>query len=1046
MRMYNRRTSRLGSKPGLLPQLIGLSHVRPRHGDWSLRRNDRAGPPLPAGPPRGDNMIRFRVLGPVSVGTGPHSAVSLKGAGRRRLLATLLAYHNQPVSTARLIDAVWQADTPRNPVAALSTLVSRLRSDLGTLHRERILTETTGYSLRVEPGELDMELFERTFSEARSTMTASSERSLELFEQSLELWQGNAFDGAQDIPMLRSFVTRIEGMRLSCYESQGQILVALGRFNEAIAMLEPHVAAHPTREEALAHLMRALYGAGRHSDAVDAAATYRKHIADELGLDPSRELRLLEEQILRHELRLDLAAVDQAAGGDGRRDEEAVPARASRPPRPRSSFRGRDHDVHLVAEMLHDHPMVSLVGVGGVGKTRLSLEVAHAIGDEFPDGVLVAELAKASGGPEVECLLAEVAQLRSDYQGPLRDRLVEELSRRRSLLIIDNCEHVADHVAPVIDDLLARSTELRLLTTSRVRLGLQAEHVWPVEPLRLPESADDMDAPSLLVMRDRALAVDPHLRFTPANRVAAAELCRQVDGLPLALEIVAARLSSRTPAEVLSDLDSRYEQPSAARRVVAKRHSSLFEVVTWSVDLLDAEEAALFRQLSVFPGDFDLAAVCAVVDIGLPDDEVARRLDSLVDWSLVRRTTGGYGSRYHLLNTLRQYGRQDLRGTEEAALLAERHAVWYESVAERADRDRAALKDWIGVLDLELANLRAARQHRIVTGEVRSLVALSGSLHHYAFHAMRPELFQWAEEALALATGDGDTADQGAALGTVALWAWRCGDAATAENVTTRAVEVCSRFNDPRISFSLDVQGDLAFVDGCYADAATMYRRVVDIATSVDDHYAAVLSTGCWAVATASAGAITEAQRIVSQVDHLVERATSADLRAMSAVVRGQILDHAGEHDEARRYFWRGVDLSEGSASRYVTSIAWMAAAKAEAKAGVPEKSADLYRRLLARWNPDETVALAIALRGVSELLVSVGRHHEAAVVAGGLPPTPISLIFTGLSEQFGETVRTLRSALGDEDYARAAGEGHAMTRRRLLEFVQDLLVALSAH
>ena len=602
--------------------------------------------------------MRIGILGPLEVHGADGSPIAVGGGGPRALLVRLALASGRVVGTAALCADLWPDEQPSDPTAALQSLVARLRRALDAdtgVGRAAVESRPTGYRLALPPDAVDAWEFERLVAEARAVEPA---RAAVLLRDALALWRG-------DPPS-----SRLVELRTSALEDLADTGVA-----GLVPELTELCAAHPLRERAQARLMRALCAEGGHADALRVFDRVRRALADELGADPGPELRDAHRVALR---------------------AEAAPARGNVPAR-WTTFVGRDADLALVLDRLRDTRLVTLTGPGGVGKTRLAVEVAARSGGE----AWVVELGAVTDPERVAPTV--LAQLGRAGVGVLPglvdavDRLVEVVADRPLLLVLDNCEHLVDAVAALVGALLARSA-VRVLATSREPLGLTGEALHPVSTL-------DVGA-QVALFADRAAAVRPGFTVTPdVERV-----CQELDGLPLAIELAAARLRSMTPGQLAARIGDRFRLLDRGERTAAARHRTLRAVVDWSWDLLDDAERLLLARLSVFVGGATADAVRRVCD----EDDPLDLLSALVDKSLVVVSEHGDEVRYGLLATVREYAAGKL-----VESVGTRHASYYVELAESADplvrgHDQAR---WIALLDRERGNLDAALDHVLAVGE-----------------------------------------------------------------------------------------------------------------------------------------------------------------------------------------------------------------------------------------------------------------------------------------------------------------------------------------
>ncbi|MGH7747797.1 MAG: ATP-binding protein, partial [Candidatus Dormibacteria bacterium] len=426
----------------------------------------------------------------------------------------------------------------------------------------------------------------------------------------------------------------------------------------------------------------------------------RTRLSDELGIDPSDELVALELAILKHDPSLLPGRLPRPHAVD------AVPS--SLPDMP-TSFVGREADVDQVLRRLEAGRLVTITGPGGVGKTRLALEAARRMASRYADGVYLSDLSAVTVGSAVPDALASILRVQQQSGRTVVDRLVEFLRSKQALLVLDNCEHVVDAAAATVDQLLSRTRSVDILATSREPLAVAGEHRLQIQPLQVPASDQEGDdLPSVRLFADRAAAVQSWFALDPTTLPVVCELCRRVDGIPLAIELAAARIAVRTPAEVLHDLGDRLDALSGGRRTDPARHRSIQALIGWSYDLLPDDERRLYEHLSVFAGGFTADAAADVHDV--PIGPLIDLLEALVVKSLVVARPYGDATRYRLLEPIRRDAEERLRHRGALDQTRLRHARWAVGLAETADAGLrgAAEPDWVRRLDTELANLRAA--------------------------------------------------------------------------------------------------------------------------------------------------------------------------------------------------------------------------------------------------------------------------------------------------------------------------------------------------
>ncbi|MFD0747974.1 BTAD domain-containing putative transcriptional regulator [Phytohabitans flavus] len=690
--------------------------------------------------------MQIALLGPLEVRAGSGARVELGGARLRTLLIRLALDPGRVVTTSALIDALWDDEPPTGAANALQALVSRLRR---ALPEGSVESTPAGYRLAVPPEAVDMCRFERDVAAGRSRLTADPAGAGEVLAAALALWRGPALADVTGSDFARAPVARLNELRLAAIEDRVDAAIALGDGAGLVPELESLVLAHPLRERLAGQLIRVLRGAGRPAEALTAYDRLRAALADSLGADPSPELAALHLSLLK-----DTAAAPPA---------EALPT--TNLPATLTSFVGRDDDVTRVTKVVAESRLTTLIGPGGAGKTRLAMESGWAMLEQAPDGVWLVEFAPVTDAAELATTVLATLGLR-EYPLVPRGRVPQEtvdpltrlhgaLGSRRALLILDNCEHLVGAAASLAESLLVRCPHLRVLATSREPLGITGEALFPVEPLALPPDgvgADDALAyPAVRLFADRAAAVRPGFTVTEA----AVRICRALDGMPLAIELAAARLRALAPDQVAGRLTDRFRLLNAGSRTALPRHQTLRAVIDWSWELLGEAERTLWRRLAVFSGGATLEAieeVCGSRQSGVsaagadPLDQLA----ALVDKSLVVADPDG---RYRMLETIKAYGLERLAESGETHAARAAHARYFLRLARRADRELRGREqlEWLARLDADHDNLHAAARWAIAAGDARLAVAFAATLGWYWWMSgRRVEGAEAALDALAL--------------------------------------------------------------------------------------------------------------------------------------------------------------------------------------------------------------------------------------------------------------------------------------------------------
>jgi predicted ATPase/DNA-binding SARP family transcriptional activator len=623
-------------------------------------------------------VVRFGVLGPLSAELDGRS-VKLGGLRQRAVLAVLLIARGRVVSAEQIVSAVWEGSPPPSPTT-LHAYVSELRRALepGRVARapaRLLVREGPGYALRVAPAAVDAECFTDLATRGRRALEAADPaKAEELLGQALDLWRGPAYAEFAEAGFAVPEAVRLEDLRASVQDDRLAAMIELGRHSEAVGLLEAQVAQHPLRERGWELLTLALYRSGRQADALATLRAVRQRLADELGIEPGPALRSLESAVFAQDARLAPAPAmftqefGKEPGKEPAQDARPAPAPAPPPPPPApaapssgnlpfalSAFVGRADDLAMTGRLLAEHRLVTLIGPGGVGKTRLALETARLRTDA--DGPWLAELA---GLREPGLLPAAVAAALGIPGVASPDQLAAVLADRELVLLLDNCEHLLSAAAELAATLLARCGGLRVLATSREPLGVEGEAVYEVPPLEAAGDAAEL-------FRRRAAAVLPGWTPDETERTRIVDLCAELDGIPLAIELAAAQCRMLSIDQVAAALEDRFAVLVGGSAGPA-RHRTLEDTVAWSHQLLEPAERRLFHRLGVFAGGFDLEAAGAVSGI----TPVLPPLSALVRKSLLTVEPGTAPRRYRMLETLRRYALREL-AAEDPASARERH-------------------------------------------------------------------------------------------------------------------------------------------------------------------------------------------------------------------------------------------------------------------------------------------------------------------------------------------------------------------------------------
>jgi predicted ATPase/DNA-binding SARP family transcriptional activator len=734
-----------------------------------------------------------------------------RGAKERALLADLLVNAGRVVSADRLVEDLWGEDPPGNPANTLQGRVSALRRALGRAGTGLVVYRPPGYRLAVDPEQVDAARFERLVAQARALGPAEPGRAVGVLDEALGLWRGPALAEFADRPWAQAEVVRLEELRLTAVVTLAEVRLAAGEHAGLVAELEGLVAAHPTRERLRALLMVALYRSGRQADALAVYQQTRAVLAEELGIDPSPELQRLHQQVLTQDPAL------EPAGPDRPQPRHNLPERLT-------SLVGRDRELDEVAKLLEQHRLVTVVGPGGAGKTTVAVEAARRLVAGHPDGVWLIELAALRDPTLLVEVVAAALELEDEAAGPgappappPAERLAGFVADKVLLLVLDNCEHLAAACAELLQRLLRAGPGLRVLATSREVLGIPGEAVWPVPPLTVPggpgqagpggshwavpgAADDEADvAPEVLagydavrLFSERAAAADPGFALDADNAPVVAELCRRLDGLPLAIELAAARVRFLPVAEIADRLGDRFRLLTGGARTLDPRQQTLRATLDWSWELLAEPDRRLLRRLSVFMGGCSVAAaeaVCAGGEGGVLDG-----LFRLVDRSLVV-AAGGEPARFRLLESVRAYAAGRLAEAGETQGLEARHTAWFLQLAEQAAAHRTGRRG-LRLVDGDYDNLRVALDRAVAARDPDTALRLASALGWYWWTRHTVEGRQRLAGVLALADGQPPTLPLARALQAAAMLEVLLTPTAATVGAARRSQQLFERFGD----------------------------------------------------------------------------------------------------------------------------------------------------------------------------------------------------------------------------------------------------------
>lgn len=891
--------------------------------------------------------VRVELLGPLRLAVDG-VPVDVPGPKRRAVLALLAAAESRVVTADHLLDALWPAEPPASGRAALQSHVSRLRGHLGPAG-SRLVSTGGGYRLALEGAELDVAQARSLLRRARDGADAAVDH----LRAAGALWRGPVLAEFADVPPLAAAAVAYGQLRRDVTELLVACSIRSGRLDGVVGLATAALAEDPLREPAVLLLVRALAATGDAAQALAAAREYRRRLAEETGLDPSPALGELERAVAAGEL-----VVVRAP---------AVPARGSTP------LLGRDAQLAALGRLVESERLVTVVGPGGVGKTRVALELARRAGSSR-----VLRLARVIDPAAVPHALAAVLDLRV-VTGDVLGACVAVLGTTRALLVVDNCEHLLDEVRHTVERLLDGCPGLTVLATSREPLGLPAETASRLAPLALPGAGSDTGGvPSVALFLDRAARARPGFSPGPADLRLVGDLVRRLDGMPLAIELAAGRLTGLALPDLADRLDRALDLLGS--RTGDPRHRTLRATVEWSYDLLPAEEQRLFRHLAAFVDGVDLPTAEAVAaELGLTADP-AGALSHLVDASMVEVSFAGR-PRYRMLETLRAFGVDRLVAAGEAAAADDRLLRWAVDLTSWADATAATDRepDADAALRRELPNLRAAWRLARRRGALDEAIALVVALHEVAVWRDLVEFRGWADELV------GDPALDGhprvaTVLGAAARNAYMRGDHARAEALArdglARATDAEGRW------FCLDSLANAALSRGAFAEVVA-HKRLAD-----SHAVRPAGGLGVAALAATYAGDLDEARDLRAAL--LRQHPLSPTLRAFADYVAAEIENAAGHAEPAEAHYLAAIEGARASGATFVVGIASVGLVTVRAAAGRTADALRGYREIVEYFaESGNWTQLWVTLRNLAALLRRLGDEEPAALLDAAADRAP---------------------------------------------------------
>jgi predicted ATPase/DNA-binding SARP family transcriptional activator len=981
--------------------------------------------------------VEFAILGPLEV-RAPAGAVPIRRGLPRTLLIALVLRPGQTVSSDFLVELLWgDNDLPRNPANALQIQISYLRKTLGNAEPDGaalLETRAGGYALVVDRDRVDAHRFESITKQLapldtlRSSETLSA--ALDEVNAALALWRGDALEDMADAEFARGEITRLDELRWGATERRIDLLLQLGRHSEAVGDLSELVQRLPLRERIHEQLVLALYRSGRQAEALRAYEDVRRTLSEELGLDPGPELRGLERAVLHHDPALDWTPPpsEQTAGQSATAPavESSVHAVAptGRLPIPLSPLIGRDAELTRLVDLLHGHRALTLTGPAGAGKTRLAIDLAarrtepvwYVDFSPIDDPALVAPT----------CAAATTVTL-TPGEDAVRS-IADTLASRHGLLLLDTCEHVLSAAAELASTVLRAAPNVRVLSTSRRALGLSGEFAWPVPPLALPPpdavgAGEITSHAAVRLFVERAQAVRPDVDLDDRTAADIAAICLALDGLPLAIELAAARTDLLSPAAIRSRLTDRFDLLVDGGADAAARQQTLRGAIDWSFELLTSEQGTLFARLGVFAGTFDLDAALEVAGAGLPN--ALELLASLVKQSMVSRAGS---DRYRLLDTLRAYALGVLAELDADDTRA-RHATYYTQLAERGEiaiRGPEQL-EWLDRFRSDINNLRAALEWSLLTGDVGQAARQAGALAWFwTLNGMLTEAIDhlerlvgaqdisaairakcvWGYALLAaslgrletardagylaaeLGRGCGDPAGTAYGLNAAAVAEWALGHHDRSLRAHAEAIELLAKIEDQWGLAVCKVLQARTLFDRHDPDAPQVAREGVEHARRAGDlHVLGIALTQIAQLAIADGDPSAAVSGAAEALD-LQEQIGYTEGTVSALHVLGQAHRLAGDVDEARALHRRALAL----ASRIGHAAAMCEAMEDLARAEAPEQPGFACALLRAARAEREARGVPLRQRDAEDLL-ALERALPSTEDAAGQDHTFTSLV-----------------------------------------------------
>lgn len=922
------------------------------------------------------SVVKYRVLGPVEVVVDGKVAV-LGGPRERALLARLVISANRVVSADALADSLWAGEPPARWLPTLRVYVFRLRRALGPAGTA-LTTHPPGYRLSAHPDEIDAARFERLAGQGMADLGVGRPRDAAgRLRDALALWHGEPFLDIDDLPFASAEAARLRELRLATRENLFTAELALGRHSDIIAELEGLVSTHRLRERLSWQLMLALYRCGRQADALAAFQSLRDRLADELGIDPGPDIRALHESVLRQDPALDWRPALAASDGIGKggaadprqRDDDAgdttgprrtgarqraegtaqvgeppgVSASAAGLPAETTTFVGRENELATIDDLLQLSRLVTLTGPSGCGKSRLAYRAATLTRHRYPGGVFLAELAGVQRPELVGPAMAAAVGASEKLVTPLPEVIADRIGMAPTLLVIDNCEHLADAVSEIASRLLRSCPELRILTTSQQLLGVNGEASWPVPPLRLPvptaAAGDIAAAEAVQLFAERATLARPGFTVDEANAPAVAEICRKLDGIPLAIELAAVRLRTLSTAQLVTRLANRFVVLTGGSRTGLARHQTLRAAIEWSVGMLSERERVCMRRLAVFAGGCTIDAAEAVCpDDALPTSTVLEVIGNLVERSLLTTAEKCGAMRYGMLESIHAFAGEMLDAAGERDTMRGRHLEWLRQFVADADFAGPDQVAWLDLTEAESDNINSAIDWAVCADSTarRKALELVGRLSGFWLIRGMPVVGRTRLLRTLDAAGPGaDPRLRAAALDGVGQLSYLLGDTDAQRDYLQQSLVLWRELGDAaRTATALGDLATAAHYKGELDVAASLYGEMSEIATQIGSSRLIGLSCSGLARAALRRNDFDHAMELYTQA--LQRFREAGDVRQTTLILGnlGVVALHMGDIDLARTRLMEQLASARRLGDRRLIGVALTNLGDAEQKAG----------------------------------------------------------------------------------------------------------------